>query len=437
MESSASLRSLEALGRPFGTERSSNTSPRSEATAHRSFPRILTRSAEDDPSEAADAGAVEPNRASERVPEAGARGLDPEASADASRAHPPETRAEATATASRAGDGPEPAGPATERPSDGSASPEPASASRTAQATAHGSTVATPAVAAEVPVGPPSALPGTGLPTNGPGHPGSGVTGATLGAAAPTAAAGPLGIAASSFGAPTEAPGGEAPGGGVPVVELGGELAGGPGTDAGGNLAGDGLPQALAPSGSAAAPAGQAAPEVAALAGPAPAGTTPAALAEAPSTPLPEGPLAQHDLERAGAILQQVKVALSPALREAVIHLRPAELGRIAIKFTIVDGRASAVVRAESVEALDVLNRHLPELRASLEQQGLKADDFDIGLGFSGDRQGGGLFAGGGGAESDSRPTSGARPDPRPTRGVDRSTLAKALAGAVGVDLYA
>jgi flagellar hook-length control protein FliK len=137
------------------------------------------------------------------------------------------------------------------------------------------------------------------------------------------------------------------------------------------------------------------------------------------------------DIERAGSILKQVRVALSPNHREAMIHLRPPELGRISIRLNVEDGRASAVVRAESVEALDVLSRHLPELRASLEQQNLTADEIDLGLGF--EESGHGSERPG----NEGPDANLSHEDEHLTPSAETRALARVVAGTAGIDMYA
>ena len=112
----------------------------------------------------------------------------------------------------------------------------------------------------------------------------------------------------------------------------------------------------------------------------------------APVQPPPPSP------EQAASVLRQFRLHLSPGMRQATIQLQPAALGRIAIRITLRDGTARAEIRAESPAALEALERHVPELRAALENQGIEAGEIDLSLGFEqgnsntperfGDRQG-------------------------------------------------
>jgi len=149
--------------------------------------------------------------------------------------------------------------------------------------------------------------------------------------------------------------------------------------------------------------------------------------------PAPEPLTTPADIERAGAILKQVRVALTANMREAVIHLSPPELGRISIRLKVEEGRASAIIRAESVEALEVLTRHIPELRASLEQHNLSADEIEIGLGFEESGHGSERSTGDGSEPAGST----AHENGHSTRSVDRSALARVVAGIAGIDMYA
>jgi flagellar hook-length control protein FliK len=108
----------------------------------------------------------------------------------------------------------------------------------------------------------------------------------------------------------------------------------------------------------------EAAPETARPQAPAPAPARPSAEAQA----------------RAADILQQVKVGLVPELGQATIRLAPRELGRISISLTLEQGRARATLRAERPETLEALTRHVPELRAALEQRGIEPGDIRLEL---------------------------------------------------------
>jgi flagellar hook-length control protein FliK len=84
------------------------------------------------------------------------------------------------------------------------------------------------------------------------------------------------------------------------------------------------------------------------------------------------------DPEKAAAVFRQLRLQLTPGTRHAVIQLAPAELGRIAIRVSVRDGRVVGEIRAESAETLAILEKHVPELRAALAQTGFEAADFDL-----------------------------------------------------------
>lgn len=95
------------------------------------------------------------------------------------------------------------------------------------------------------------------------------------------------------------------------------------------------------------------------------------------------------DETRASEILRQVRVAISPRFEQAVIQLHPAELGRISIQLRVEKDGLVAQVRAEKREALEALEKHIPELRAALARQGIQAGEFDLALGFHDERKSG------------------------------------------------
>jgi hypothetical protein len=78
-----------------------------------------------------------------------------------------------------------------------------------------------------------------------------------------------------------------------------------------------------------------------------------------------------------------VRLHLAGGSREATLHLQPAWLGRVSIRVAVRDGRARAEVRAERPEALQALERHLPELRAALAARGFDERGLELDLGLS------------------------------------------------------
>jgi len=135
--------------------------------------------------------------------------------------------------------------------------------------------------------------------------------------------------------------------------------------------------------------------------------------------------------DRAADLLRQIGVQLSPQTRTAVVDLHPRELGRIHIRMSVEGGRVRASLRAERPEALEALERHLPELRAELARAGLDAQELSLSLGFEGRR---------GGAEArDGRQARHAAhaPDLRAATTDELAFVARRIARDGGVDTFA
>ncbi len=136
-----------------------------------------------------------------------------------------------------------------------------------------------------------------------------------------------------------------------------------------------------------------------------------------------------QDTERAADILRQVRVSIMPRNGEAHIDLQPRELGRVSIKVTVEDGKMRTEVRAEKRAALDAIQAHLPELRATLRDSGIVTTDFQFSLGLQNQPR---------------RDQPGAQDQKQnnSARGIDardpeHAVLLRATASASGVDLYA
>ena len=155
--------------------------------------------------------------------------------------------------------------------------------------------------------------------------------------------------------------------------------------------------------------------------------------AEASEAPRPEQAQRWSEseaAERASAVLRQLRVNMNPALRSATVQLAPADLGRLSIKLRVQDGRVHAEVRAESAETLSILERHIPELQASLASSGLEAESFDLSLGMGDEGSG----ASGGAAAQQQAPTPG---DSSGDITIEPELLARAVARRSGLDTYA
>jgi flagellar hook-length control protein FliK len=144
----------------------------------------------------------------------------------------------------------------------------------------------------------------------------------------------------------------------------------------------------------------------------------------APAAP-PEPPLAS---ERAADVLRQIKLQLTPELRQATIQLEPRELGRISIKVALRGGALRAELRAERRSTLEALERHAPELCAAIEKAGLGAPELSLELGLDRRR-----------APADRAP-SRRSPSPAAASPAAAPALERALARRIaqdGVDTYA
>jgi flagellar hook-length control protein FliK len=152
---------------------------------------------------------------------------------------------------------------------------------------------------------------------------------------------------------------------------------------------------------------------------------------EAPKVEPPRetpGARSAQELERAADILRQIRVQITPQLSEARIQLQPIELGRVSIHISLENGRMKTTVRAEKTETLQAIQTHLPELRASLRQHGIDAQEFQLTLGFE-----------------DRAPRDGDRPLTQSntrnaaaeTTAVERSPSLHAALVKTGVDFYA
>jgi flagellar hook-length control protein FliK len=95
-------------------------------------------------------------------------------------------------------------------------------------------------------------------------------------------------------------------------------------------------------------------------------------------------------LERAQEILRQIELHLAPGVRRLTLDLEPAELGRLAVQLSLRRGKLAAIVRAESAQALELLQARAGELRELFARQGLELDSLRLALGFGGERAGAG-----------------------------------------------
>lgn len=150
-----------------------------------------------------------------------------------------------------------------------------------------------------------------------------------------------------------------------------------------------------------------------------------AAAPERPHLPMPRE-------ERAADILQQLRINLNASTRSAVIQLSPPELGLVTVQIKMEEDKLRTLVRAERPETLEALARHLPELRNTLQQQGLQTNDIQLELGLGNRDQA---------REESFAQASRRRPRGESLAGItagEEALLARILAPRTdGVDLYA
>ncbi len=125
----------------------------------------------------------------------------------------------------------------------------------------------------------------------------------------------------------------------------------------------------------------------------APTGRQGAGAGQAQAASAPPPPLPDAEAERVASILRQIRLQLTPGMRQVTMQLVPAELGRLTVKLTIRSGRLSGVVRADSKETLEMLEQHAPELRAALGREGFEAPDLKFDFEQSGADDGRARFA--------------------------------------------
>lgn len=106
----------------------------------------------------------------------------------------------------------------------------------------------------------------------------------------------------------------------------------------------------------------------------APAAPPPRALPALAPPPPPDAPPARQAAEAISAALS------NPGGSDRVeLVLRPEELGRVRFELRSEGDRLVVTMTADRPETMDLLRRHLPELRAELEQAGYGAADLNFG----------------------------------------------------------
>lgn len=91
------------------------------------------------------------------------------------------------------------------------------------------------------------------------------------------------------------------------------------------------------------------------------------------SRALPELPAAnEHE------IIRRAQVLAREGGGQARIELRPPQLGHLGLRITVTDQNVHVRLLADRAPVADLLARHLPELRQTLEAQGLTIDSLDV-----------------------------------------------------------
>jgi len=83
-------------------------------------------------------------------------------------------------------------------------------------------------------------------------------------------------------------------------------------------------------------------------------------------------------VERAQAAMDQIRSGLRSGMRYVTLELVPEELGRLSIHLSMRDGRLHAAMRAESREAVALLEQNLPELKSALKEAGIEMGNFTL-----------------------------------------------------------
>lgn len=68
--------------------------------------------------------------------------------------------------------------------------------------------------------------------------------------------------------------------------------------------------------------------------------------------------------------------------RQLTLQLTPEDLGKVTVILSVRNNEVNAMIRPESAEAAKAINDQLHQLRASLENQGLKVDNIDVQTGL-------------------------------------------------------
>lgn len=134
--------------------------------------------------------------------------------------------------------------------------------------------------------------------------------------------------------------------------------------------AGASVPSAVGPAARAATPGEPSAPPVSSER----AASRAARTTHAPRTATPP------ETRQAAEVLEQLRAAIKPGLRQAVVRLAPDELGSVTIRISVARKGLQGRIEAARPETLELLERHVPELRAALESAGIEVGELELSL---------------------------------------------------------
>ncbi len=77
-------------------------------------------------------------------------------------------------------------------------------------------------------------------------------------------------------------------------------------------------------------------------------------------------------------VIKNMSITQLNGISEAKISLVPEHLGQVDVRISVLNGQITAHFIAESAQARDLLELQLPQLRASLQQQGLQVDKLNV-----------------------------------------------------------
>ena len=164
----------------------------------------------------------------------------------------------------------------------------------------------------------------------------------------------------------------------------------------------------------------------------------PATSVSTGSVQLPSGTIVT-DQQLVSQVVSQLSIAIRPhgEGNSIIINLHPEELGRLKLELEVHKDTVKAHLLAQTQQAQEILERHIPRLREALTQQGLRLDEIriDVEAGLAGGSKG--FQHESGGARSGLQPPTN---PVAPGKPIDKTLLAKTepagwLSGQTGLSL--